>query len=245
MRIGFITLAILLVLTACSSPPQARPSIMPSPFITFTPSPVPTDTPSPTLESPERPCTTEDFRTPSVPPDINQPETLIGFQPGRDWLPANDWEMTIGSYNIEYDYSTQGYKNSRQHLFVLEKAICRYKENRYALTEIKDTLVISNLHENEIIIWAPTLEHCCFFQQSVVELYDFKWERFTISDCTEIHPRAIMLAKYDINDLPDKISPGTRLAVKVITGWLPDPVSNTFQEFSTTGITCIISFQGA
>jgi hypothetical protein len=190
-------------------------------------------------------CSSDDFQTSSTPPDFNKPETLIGIQPGRDWPPLKDWEGTVGIYNPEYDYSIGGYKNANQHIFILSKPICRYGKNGYSLSEIKDFLLISSLAKNEIIIHSPTFEQCCDFQPNIVERFDFKWERFTIIDCTETHPRAIMLAKYDTNELPNKIKPGTRLSVEVITGWLPDVNTNTFEEFPTAGMSCIISFQGA
>jgi hypothetical protein len=169
---------------------------------------------------------------------------LIGFQPERDWHPTGNWEKTLGVYYPDFDYSTQGYKNFDKHLFVLEKPICRYGENRYALSEIKDYVFIPNLEENEIIIDVPNFLSSSGFGENISWRFDFKWEMHTTVECTNAPPRAIMLARYDINKLPDKIEPGTQLSVEVFQGWTPDIYTNTFKEFSEVEISCIITFDG-
>ena len=252
MKNRFLLFLLLIASPACNSsktqeltPTLPSPVAAPSPFITSIPSPIPVNTLSPTPESSERPCSSDDFQTSSTPPDPGKPETLLGFRPGRDWLPSNNWETTIGSYNLDFDYSIQGYKNSDQHLFVLEKPICRYEENKYSLAEIKDFILIADLGENEIIIWSPTFEHCCFLQPNILERLEFTWEWFAPINCTEIHPHAIALAKYNLNELPNKIEPGTHLPVEVVKGWVPTEDAENFEELSTADISCIISFQGA
>ena len=248
----FVLLLLLIAIPACTSsttqaftPTLPAPLATSSPFITSMPSPIPTSTLSPIPESSERPCTSDDFQTSSTLPDPDKPETLIGFRPHRDWLPSNQWETTIGSYDIQFDYSIQGYKNANQHLFVLEKPICRYEENKYALAEIKDFILIPDLAVNEIIIWSPTLEYCCFLQPNILERLKFTWEWFAPINCIEIHSHAIALARYNLDKLPNKIEPGSHLPIEVVTGWLPDVNTNTFEEFPTAGMSCIISFQGA
>jgi len=248
----FLLFLLIISISACKfsnaqelTPSFLSPSTTPSPFVTFTPSPISVNTLSPTPESSERLCSSDDFQTTSIPPDFRKPETLIGFRPDRDWSPPSDWEKTIGIYNPEFDYSIGGYKNLNQHIFILRKPLCRDGENAHILSEIKDVLLIPNLEENVTIIWSPTIEQCCFFQPNITERFEFKWERFAIIDCTQTHPRAIMLAKYNLNELPNKIEPGTHLPVEVIKGWLPTTDAEKFEEFSTTGILCTISFQGA
>src|SRR5262245_42198983 len=128
-----------------------------------------------------RPCTAGDFQSFSNPPDPSYPESLIGFQPGADWL-FNDWESMIGIYNPEFDYSIQGIKRASQYILLLEKPICRYGKNNDTLSEIRNYLLIPTLDGNEIIIASPALEQCCLFQPNLSKWFDFKWERFAISD---------------------------------------------------------------
>lgn len=242
MQMRFITLAILLVLTACSSP-QARPAIMPSPFATFAPSPAPTNTPSPTLESPERTCTTDDFRTPSVPPDINQPETLIGLQSGTNWSPSEEWKYIFFSRDFDSKYSITAYQSSDQFLFIMKKPICIHPKSKKFLSEIKDYILVSDLQDNEVILQGGIFFAPSGYKENVSWRYNFGGEMHARVICPdeELY-RAIMLARYNPNELPDKIGYEYQITLEVFRGWLLDIQTNEFIEFPTTGLFCKIAF---
>ena len=244
---------IIILLSACDSSTiqETETPLIPAlptstQFTTFTPSPTLTTTLSPTSEGSDRLCNPYDFKAAITSPDINNPDTLIGFQPVGNWVPGEGWEESNGHYYPEFDYSVQGYKNHDQYLFILEEQICRIgPEGRHPLWEIRDYLLIQQLEENELIVDSIPLEFCCLFQENIYKRFDFKWEWFTLIVCDDVDPRSILLARYDINELPDKIEPGTQIPVEVFQGWLPDPTTSTFVEFPITEISCTILFYGA
>ena len=150
-------------------------------------------------------------------------------------------------YNPQFQYSVAGYRNSNQHLYTLKKTICRYGENgKYAISEIVDFIWIPVLEEDEIIIDNPALEFCCFLQSNIKDRLEFRFERFVTSECNESVPTAIMISKYDLAGLPQKINVGDGydLSVEVIKGWIPNPDSNKFEEISTENMSCVISIHG-
>jgi hypothetical protein len=91
----------LLSVTATQPVPTRRQALSPAETATF----------SNRVVS-ERLCTPEDFNSSSKFTDLNSLETLIGFRPDRDWLPAVDWEETIGIYDPQFDYSIAGFRSS-------------------------------------------------------------------------------------------------------------------------------------
>jgi hypothetical protein len=125
MKNRLLILLILFWISACNFSntqgfaPSTSPAPKPSPFITFTPSLIPTILKTSEPFDTERPCTSDDFRSSSIPPDPSHPENLIGFQLSMDW-PPSDWETTIGIYDPDFDYSIQGIQHSNQHIFLLK-----------------------------------------------------------------------------------------------------------------------------
>ena len=257
---NIVAFFIILILASCSSVPAQISTIeslatftlqpvtptLPVPTFTQTPSP-----PEPTAISntavTERICTPEDFNSSSKFTGLNNLETLRGFRPDRDWLPADGWEASIGIYNPQFNYSVQGFMNSHQHLFILEKPICRYGEQgRYGLSEIVDFIWIRALEKDEILIWTPTLEFCCFLQSNIMDRLEFRFEWFVTSECNQSVPTAIMISKYDLAGLPQKIivGDGYNVPVEVIKGWMPNTDSNEFEEISTENLSCVISIHG-
>ena len=244
-----VLLLVAILLSACDAltnqktetpliPTSAQPAAI-------TPSPMPTTRPQ-SSEGNDRLCNPDDFKSAIAPPDINNPDTLISFQPAGNWVPGDGWESSNGHYYSEFNYAVQGYKNQGQYLFVLEEQICRIgPEGSYPLWEIRDYLLIQQLKENELIIDSIPLEFCCLFQENIYERFDFKWEWFAPIVCDDVDLRSILLARYDVNELPDKIEPGTQIPVEVFQGWLPDPTTNTFIELPVNKTVCTISFHGA
>jgi hypothetical protein len=236
------TLPVLATSTLLSTEP-----IMTKPTFTETLSPTETSVISNPVST-ERLCASEDFSSSLAITDLNNLDTLIGYRPNRDWLPAEGWETTVGISNRESHYLLQGYKNnSNQHLFILEKPICRYGENgKYGLTQIVDYIWLPSLAEDEIIIWSPATESCCFLQSTIIDRLDFRLEWFAITECNISLPNAIMTAKYELAGLPPKITVGDGydLPVKIIKGWLPNMGIEKFEEFATEDISCVVSFMG-
>ncbi len=256
---NFVVLFIALILVSCSSIPTQVPTSpvlatftlsSPEPIMTqpmFTETLSPTETPTTNPVSAERLCTPDDFNSSPTITNLNDLETLIGYRPNRDWLPLEGWETSIGIFNPKTYYSIDGFRNSNQHLFFLEKSICRYGENgKYALSEIVDYVWLPSLEENEIIIWSTNTESCCFLQPAIIDRLEFRFEWFAISECTKPLPDAIMTVKYDLAGLPQKIivGYGYDLPVKIIKGWSPNKDSGKFEEFATEDISCVISFMG-
>ena len=255
-----IALFITLILVSCStvSTPVLTPGILATstllpvtvtesqPALTLTFLPVETTTISNPVDT-ERLCTPEDFNSSSEFTGLNNLESLRGFRPERDWVPGEGWEETIGIYDPQFDYSIAGFRNSRQHLYVLERIRCRYAENgKYALSEITDFIWIPALAEDEIIIDNAIFEFCCFLHQHIKDRLQFRFEWFVTSACGPSIPTAILISKYDLASLPPKIivGDGYNLPVEVIKGWMPNPNSNQFEELSTGNMSCIISFMG-
>jgi hypothetical protein len=75
---------------------------------------------------------------------------------------------------------------------------------------------------------------------------EFRFEWFVTSECNQSVPTAILISKYDLADLPQKITVGNGydLPVKVIEGWRPNTDGNEFEELSTEDLSCVISFHG-
>jgi hypothetical protein len=195
----------------------------------------------------ERSCTPEDFNSSSEFTGLDDLETLRGFRPEWGWLPAEGWEVTIGIYDPQLHYSVEGFRNADQHLYILEKPICRYGENgAYALSEIADFIWIQVLEEDEIIIDNAIIEYCCFLQPDIKDRLQFRSEWFVMSECNPSVPTAILIAKYDAAGLPQKImvGDGYNLPVNVIKGWMPNTTSNQFEELSTDNMSCVLLFMG-
>jgi len=257
---NIVAFFITLILVSCSAVPAQSPTMgvstpstvwpvtatMPIPTFTQTLSPAETTTISSPLVT-ERLCTSEDFNSSSEFTGLNNLETLRGFRPDGDWLPSEGWEKTIGIYNPQFHYSVGGYRNSDQHLYTLKKIICRYGENgKYGISEIVDFIWIPSLEEDEIIIHNPDFEFCCFLQPNIKDRLEFRFERFVTSECNQPVPTAILISKYDLADLPQKIivGDGYDLPVKVIKGWMPNTDSIEFEELSTENMLCVISING-
>jgi hypothetical protein len=232
------------IVTTSTSLPQTP--IEPELTLTQTLSPTELSTTS-SPQVTERLCTPEDFNSSSKSTDLNNVETLIGLRPNRDWLPAAGWEESIGIYNPESNYSVEGFRSANQHLYILEKPVCRYGENgRYGLSEIVDFIWIPSLEADEIIIQSPDLEFCCFLQPTILDRLEFRFEWFALSECNESLPTAIMIAKYELTGLPAKITVGDgyNLPVRIIKGWLPNIKAEEFEDLPTENISCMISFMG-
>ena len=251
---------VTLILISCASIPAQAPTIevLTTSRVWPVTSTLPTPTFSPTLSSvepttisspvvTERLCTPEDFNSSSTFTGFNNLESLRGFHPNGDWLPAQGWEKTMALYNPQFHYSVARYSNSDQHLYTLKKTLCRYGENaKYAISEIVDFIWIPSLAENEIIIDNPALEICCFLQPNIKDRLQFRFEWFVTAECNQSVPTAILISKYDLASLPQKIvvSNGYNLAVELLKGWVPDTDRNKFEELSTENMSCVISIHG-
>lgn len=242
--------SLLIATIACNflSDQIISPSQTPSPptstqFITATPSPFPTDTPSPTLEPSERACAPGDFKTPIAPPDINQPETLIGVQSETDWSPPENWKFIYFSRDFDFKYSLTAYQSSDQFLFIGKKPICTYDENKKYLSEIKDYILVSDLQDNEVILQGGIFFAPSSYKENVSWRYNFGGEMHARVICPdeELY-RAIMLARYNPDELPNKIGYEYQITLEVFRGWLPDVQTNEFIELPTTGLFCQIAF---
>jgi hypothetical protein len=254
---SIVILFVTFILVSCSSNPRQVPttSILATSTLLIPESTMTNqtliETPAPTIANPESTkylCTPEDFSSSLATISLDNLESLIGYRPYRNWLPSEGWKKTIGVSNRTDHYLLQGYKNNaNQHLFVLEKPICRYGENgKYGLSEIVDFILLPALEEDDIIIWSLNTESCCFLQPAISDRLEFRFEWFTLAECNPSLPNAIMLAKYNLVGLPPKIvvGDGYKLPVKIIKGWQPNMYIETFKEFETEDISCAISFMG-
>jgi hypothetical protein len=257
---NIVAFFVTIILVSCSSVATQVPTLEvlatstflpitvtePKPTLTQTLSPKETATISSSLVT-ERLCTAEDFNSSSEFTGLDDLETLRGYHPEGDWIPAEGWEETIGIYNPKLHYAIAGFRNSEQHLYLLVKILCRYGENgKYGISEITDFIWIPALEEDEIVIWNPTFESCCFLQSNIKDRLEFRWEWFVTSECNPSVPTAIMVSKYDLAGLPQKITVGDgyKLPVKVTKAWAPNTDSNKFEELSTENMSCVISFNG-
>ena len=257
---NIVAFFVTLLLVSCASIPAQAPTIEILTTSTLWPvtptAPIPTFTQTllpaepTTISNPmvlERLCTPKDFNSSSTFTGLNNLESLRGFHPNGDWLPAEGWEKTMALNNPQFHYSVAGYRNSDQHLYTLKKTICRYGENaKYAISEIVDFIWIPVLGEDEIIIDNPALEFCCFLRPNIKDRLEFRFEWFVTSECNQSVPTAIMISKYNLAGLPQKIivGDGYNLPVKAIKGWMPNTDSNKFEEISTENMSCVISIHG-
>lgn len=218
----------------------------PKPTLTQTLSSIETATITSSIVT-ERLCTPEDFNLSSEFTGLDNLESLRGFRPNGDWLPGEGWEETMSLYNPQLHYAVAGFRNSNQHLYILKEILCRYGENgKYGISEIADFIWLPALKEDEIIIDNPTLESCCFLQSNIEDRLQFRFEWFVTAECNPSVPTAILLSKYDLAGLPQKIivGEGYNLSVKLLKGWVPNIYHNKFEELATEEMSCVISFNG-
>ncbi len=206
--------------------------------------PVPTPTlPVVGTTTSERLCLKGDFNSAAGSPDMNAPETLIGFRPPRDWPSESDWRFVYGLVLVGTDYSIDGYERGDKHLVLLEKNVCRYGERgRYALSEIVDYILLSDLQTDEVVIVYPEIVH--FQSDAVAKRLAYRIEIFLEAECNGVPGYAVVRGKYDSASLPDKITPGYQLPLSVLGEWYPDPEAGEFRSVPAGDASCKVSVYG-
>ena len=191
----------------------------------------------------ERLCSDDDFNSAASSPGMGDPETLVGFRPLRDWPSESDWQFVYGLLLLGTDYSISGYRYGDQHLVLLKKRICRYGEKgRYALSEIADYILLSDLQADEVVIVSP--EIILFQSDTVSKRIEYQIEIFLEAECNDISNNAIVRGKYDAVSLPDKIEPGYQLPIRILHEWYPDPNAGEFRSVRTDGVSCEVHVHG-
>jgi hypothetical protein len=150
--------------------------------------------------------------------------------------------MRFASHNFDFDYSLVEYVTSDQYLFIIKKRICRYDENKSSLSEIKDYIFISNLKEDEVVFDTIGVTSGDFYRELITRRLIVTWEMHALAKCGDSDPWAIILAKYNINEVPETIDPGTQITFTALRGWLLNSFTSKFEEFDVTGITCTILY---
>ena len=198
-----------------------------------------------TLSDPEQLCSDDDFSAAELQPDLEDPDTLIGFRPPRDWELGSEWDFNFGSVIYDTDYSVAGYQQHNAYLVLFEKLVCRYGiDGHYPLTEIVDYVWLSDLDTDEIIIKDPYFEFCCRLPDFMRERFEYQIEMFVFAECGELADNPIMRAKYDFHSLPEKIEPGFQLPVEILSGWFPNTTTEAFEQLPVDDISCVIHFAG-
>ena len=191
----------------------------------------------------ERLCSDGDFDSTAGSPDMNTPETLVGFRPLRDWPSESGWEFVYSLLLWGTNYGLSGYRHDDQHLVLLKKRLCRYGEGgRYALFEIVGYVLLSDLRDDEVVIIYPDI--VLFQSDAVAERLEYQIEAFFEVECDGVPGHAIVRGNYDAVGLPDRIEPRYRLPIGISSGWYPDPEAGEFRSVPADGVSCKVLVQG-
>ena len=193
----------------------------------------------------ERLCSDADFSPAELQPDLDDPDTLIGFRPPRNWEPGPGWELNYGSLIYGTGFHVAAHQQHDDYLVLFNKRVCRYGINgQYSLAEIVDYVLLSDLGTDEIIIKDLNFEVCCIIPDLFRERLEYQIEMFVFAECGELPDNPLIRANYDINSLPEKIEPGFELPVAIISGWFSNTTTGAFEQLAVDDISCVIHFAG-
>ena len=194
----------------------------------------------------DRSCTDADFPAAGEQPDMDDPDTLIGYRPPRNWTPGPEWEFEYGSLISNTGFHVAGFQHNNDYLVLFKKSVCRYGDNKYRLAEIVDYVWLSEVGNDEIIITNQDYG-CCFMPDSLWDRRKFQIEMFTFADCGELWELTddpVIRTRFDTQSIPAQIEPGYLLPVDFVDGWFPNPDTGLFEELDSEEISCEIRFVG-